>query len=152
MKLSKNLSLEEVIISNTAIKHGIDNTPNGTHLLALIALADNVFQPARNSLGVSIRVSSGYRSLELNIKIGGALSSQHSKGEALDLQIVNKSKNNADLFNFIKNNLDFDQMIWEFGSDDCPAWVHVSYKETGNRKQCLKAYKDSKNRTKYKVI
>ena len=151
MKLSKNLSLREAITSNTATKHSIDNSPNGDHILALVALAEDLFQPLREAMGVPIRISSGYRSPELNKRIGGASSPQHSKGEALDLQIIGKSKTNKDMFIYILRELNFDQLIWEFGDDNNPAWIHVSYKESGNRKQVLKASK-VKGKTVYTVM
>ena len=136
MNLSKNLSLKEAIRSQTATRKGIDNTPGAGHLEALQAIAENVFQPARDFFGVPIRVSSGYRSPALNKAIGGSKTSQHSKGEALDLILEGR---NLSLFMFILNNLDFDQLIWEFGSDVEPDWVHVSYKTSGNRGEVLVA-------------
>ena len=135
MKLSKNLSLSEVVKSATAIKRGISNQPTKQHLQNLIKLAENVFQPLRDYIDKPIRVSSGYRSKELNKLIGGASRSQHSKGEALDLD--NDRETNILMFNYIKDNLDFDQMIWEAGDKNNPAWVHVSYREGRNRKQVL---------------
>jgi len=96
-----------------------------------------------------IFISSGYRSPHLNISIGGISTSQHCKGEALDLDADGY---NYKLFNYIFENLDFDQLIWEFGDDKNPAWVHVSYKIDENRNQVLKAYKDEQGRTKYKEL
>ncbi len=106
-----------------------------------------------NDLGV-IYVSSGYRSDALNKAIGGSRKSQHSKGEALDLDNDNKNvaASNTEIFNYIKDNLDFDQLIWEFGTDENPDWVHVSYLSIDeNRKRCLRAYKEN-GKTKYKII
>jgi hypothetical protein len=145
MMLSKNLSLAEVIKSQTAIRKNIDNIPSLRHQDNLIAIAQAVFQPLRDWYAKPITVSSGYRSPQLNQAINGSLSSQHCKGEALDLDVGDE---NFMLFDYIRLNLDFDQMIWEFGDDVNPAWVHVSYKVSGNRKQILRAVKiDSK--TKY---
>ena len=142
IKLSKNLSLEEVIESNTATKRGIDNNPTDEHLNALKQLAINIFQPLRDYVNSPIRVNSGYRSEELNSIIGGSKTSQHCKGEAIDIKIVSNEFTNADLFNYIKNHLDFDQLIWEFGTDASPRWVHVSYvDEYENRGQVLQAVK-----------
>jgi zinc D-Ala-D-Ala carboxypeptidase len=93
-----------------------------------------VFEPLRIHLNTPIQISSGFRSLQVNKMIGGAKTSQHTKGEAMDLQIGSKG------FNFIKDKLQFDQLIWEFGNDENPAWVHVSY-SSKNRKQVLKATK-----------
>jgi D-alanyl-D-alanine dipeptidase len=95
-----------------------------------------------------IKISSGYRSPELNKLIGGAKASQHNVGEAVDIDLDGK---NGELFSYIVNNLDFDQIIWEFGDDTNPDWVHVSYKSTGNRKQLLKAVKAS-GKTQYQVL
>ena len=154
MKLSKNLSLAEVTKSHTATKYGIDNNPEIEHMLNLKAIAENIFQPCRDHFGKALYVSSGYRSAALNKKSGGASSSQHSKGEALDLDAqVYGGFTNAELFEYIKESLTFDQLIWEFGTDTEPAWVHVSYKKEGNnRHQILKAYFDKDGKTKYKNI
>ena len=153
MKLSKNLSLSEVVKSNNAIRKGIDNSPNNDHLESLEDVAKDIFQPLRDDLGV-IYVSSGYRSDALNKAIGGSRKSQHSKGEALDLDNDNKNgaASNTEIFNYIKDNLDFDQLIWEFGTDVKPDWVHVSYTtKRPNRNQILKAYRQS-GKTKYKSM
>lgn len=140
MNLSKDLTLEEVTHSGTAEKHGIKNdNMTAATLENLKALAISVFQPARDKLG-PIRVSSGYRSPELNKVIGGATHSQHSVGEALDLQGIKVP--NHEIFDFIRKNLVFDQLIWEFGDHKEPDWVHVSFKRTGtNRKMILKSVK-----------
>jgi hypothetical protein len=103
-------------------------------------LAENVFQPIREHFGVPIHISSGYRSAALNKAVGGSASSQHCTGEAIDIDMDGTSITNAQIFNFIKDNLNFDQMIWEFGTDTNPDWVHVSYESTGKqRKQILVA-------------
>ena len=153
MNLSKNLTLAEVTKSNTAIKRGIDNTPHGEHLNNLMSVAQDVFQPIRDYFGKPIAVTSGYRSEALNRIIGGSTTSQHSKGQALDLDAdVFGGVTNADIFTYIRQNLVFDQLIWEFGSDTDPAWVHVSYVDgVPNRKEVLVAYKDARNRTRYKL-
>lgn len=151
MKLSKNLTLAEAVKSQTATRKGIDNTPTNDHLLALKAVANNVFQPVRDYFGIPIAVTSGYRSEALNDAIGGSKTSQHSKGEALDLDAdVFGGVTNKEVFMYILKNLDFDQMIWEFGDEHNPAWVHVSYRADGNnRKEVLRAYKQD-GRTRYK--
>lgn len=149
MQLSTNLSLAEVIRSETAKRKGISNMPTEAHILNLKLVAEKIFQPIREHFGVPIHVSSGYRSKALNDAIGGSLSSQHCSGEALDLDMDGTSITNAQVFNFIKNNLEFDQLIWEFGTDTNPDWVHVSYESTGKqRKQILKAVK-SGGKTSY---
>ena len=153
MKLSKNLSLKEAIKSNTATRLGISNMPEQWEINNLRAVAENVFQPVRDHFGVPIGVSSGYRSKALNKAIGGSKYSQHMIGEALDIDAdIYGGVTNAEIFNYIKNNLEWDQMIWEFGDDDEPNWIHVSYKEAGrNRKQLKRAYRDEKG-VYYKVI
>ena len=148
MILSKNLSLAEVMKSATAIKHGIANEPNSQHLTNLKAVAINIFQPCRDYFGKPLAVTSGYRSPELNDLIGGSKRSQHSKGEALDLDAqVYGGFTNAELFHYIKDNLDFDQLIWEFGNDQEPDWIHCSY-TTNNRGEVLRAYRHN-GKTRY---
>ena len=147
MKLSKNLTLSEATKSHTAIKYGISNKPSGDHLSNLIQIANKIFQPIRDHFNEPIIVSSGYRSKALNDLIGGASGSQHSKGEALDLD---GSVENAYIFEFIKNNLEFDQLIWEFGDEENPDWVHVSYKSENNRGEVLRAVRQS-GRVIYKI-
>ena len=153
MKLSDNLSVAEVTKSTTATRLGIDNTPTVSHLIALKEVADNIFEPLRLHFGVPIGVSSGYRGKELHEAIGGSKRSQHCHGQALDLDAdIYGVITNADIFNRIKNHLDFDQLIWEFGTDNEPSWVHVSYVPDGlNRGEILKAYSEG-GRTKYKRI
>jgi len=142
MQLSKNLALAEVIRSETAKRKGISNIPTPQHIENFKKLAENVFQPIREHFGVPIYISSGYRSKALNTAVGGSLSSQHCSGEAIDIDMDGTSITNKQIFDFIKENLNFDQMIWEFGTDTNPDWVHVSYKSTGKqRKQILKAVK-----------
>jgi len=151
MQISKHLSLAEVSRSETAKRRGINNTPSGEHLENFKKLAENIFEPIREHFGVPIHISSGYRSKELNSAIGGSATSQHCSGEAIDIDMDGSASGvtNAQVFNFIKDNLQFDQLIWEFGSDSNPDWVHVSYETTGKqRKQILKAIK-SGGKTSY---
>jgi hypothetical protein len=142
MKLSTHLDLSEVIRSDSAKRNGISNMPTGEHIANFMLLAEKIFEPIREHFGVPIHISSGYRSKELNAKIGGSATSQHCKGQAVDIDMDNSTNGvtNADVFNFIKDNLPFDQLIWEFGNEDNPDWVHVSYVPNG-RKQILKAFK-----------
>ena len=153
MKLSKNLSLKEVVKSNTAIKNGLDNHPKEEHLENLKAVAANIFQPIRDYFKKPIAVTSGYRGEELNKLIGGSMSSQHCKGEALDIDAdVYKGLTNAEIFNYIALTLDFDQLIWEFGDEKQPNWIHVSYTTSRpNRKEMLAAYREN-GKTRYKKI
>ena len=149
MQLSKNLTLAEVIRSETAKRRGINNMPTPQHIDNFKKLAENVFQPIRDHFGVPIHISSGYRSAALNKAVKGSASSQHCKGEAIDIDMDQTSITNKQVFDFIKENLIFDQLIWEFGTDANPDWIHVSYSTTlKQRKQILKAVKIA-NATKY---
>jgi zinc D-Ala-D-Ala carboxypeptidase len=145
MKLTENLTLLEATKSNTATRLGIDNTPPPAIVERMIETAEKIFQPLRDALG-PIRVSSFYRSPDLNRAIGGSKTSQHCKGEAIDMQGILAS--NKMLFNSACDLEDFDQIIWEFGTLEEPDWVHVSYSKTHNRKQILRATKIGK-RTAY---
>ena len=150
--ISKHISYKEGVYSNTATRKGIDNIPTDDHLHFMEIIAEEVFEPLRAWVGGPIKINSFYRSPELNTAIGGSATSQHCKGQAMDIDDTFGKATNAEMYHFIKDNLDFDQMIWEFGSDDNPDWVHVSYvSEDDNRRRCLKAYKEN-NKTKYKVI
>lgn len=151
MNLSKNLSLAEMISSESAKRNGIKNEPTAEHLDNMKKLATNVFQPIRDYFNVPIHISSGYRSLALNKAIKGSLSSQHCSGEAMDIDMDGTDITNAKIFNYIKDNLVFDQLIWEFGTDKNPDWVHVSYESKGKqRKQVLKATKKN-GKTAYTI-
>ena len=140
MKLSTHLDLSEVIRSDSAKRNGISNMPTPEHIENFKLLAEKIFEPIREHFGVPIRISSGYRSKELNAKIGGSSTSQHCKGQALDIDNDGTTITNKQIFDYIKDNLPFDQLIWEFGNEDNPDWVHVSYVPNG-RKQILKAFK-----------
>ena len=152
MKISDHITYAEAIHSNTAKRKGIDNTPSEAQVEAMRLLAEKIFEPLRKWVGGPIKVNSFFRSETLNEAIGGASSSQHCKGQAIDIDDVYGRKTNADMYHWIQMNLDYDQMIWEFGTDMQPNWIHVSYvSEEKNRNKCLKAYKEH-GRTKYKVI
>jgi hypothetical protein len=150
MKLSNYLSLAEVTRSDTAKRKGISNEPTAEHLENLKTIAFDVFDKVREYFGVPIFVSSGYRSAALNKAIGGSSTSDHNLGKALDLDQDGHGNGvtNADVFKFIKDNLEFDQLIWEFGTDKNPDWVHVGYRKGANRKQILKAVREG-GKTKY---
>jgi len=153
MRISNNITYAEAIHSETAKRKGIDNTPNPTQIEAMKLVAEKIFQPLREWVGGLIKVNSFFRSVELNEAIGGSKTSQHCKGQAIDIDDVYGHKTNAEMYHWIKENLDFDQMIWEFGTDTQPNWIHVSYvSKEDNRNKCLKAYKDEYNKTKYKTI
>ena len=140
MKLSEHLDLSEVTRSNEAKRKGISNMPTPEHIENFKKLAENIFEPIRKHFGVPIMISSGYRSKELNKAIGGATTSQHLLGQAIDIDMDGTSKGvtNKMVFDYIKANLNFDQLINEFDY----SWVHVSYNPTGKqRKQILDAIK-----------
>ena len=142
MQLSENLSLAEVMRSETAKRKGVSNMPTPEHIENFKKLAENIFQPIRKHFAKPIHISSGYRSAALNKAIGGAASSQHCTGEAIDIDMDGTSITNKQVFDYIKEHLNFDQLIWEFGTASNPDWVHVSYESTGKqRKQVLKAVK-----------
>jgi len=150
--ISKHISYKEGTYSNTATRLGIDNTPNDDQLLNMELVADEVFEPLRSYVGGPIKINSFFRCPELNTAIGGSHKSQHCKGQAIDIDDTFGRCTNAEMYHFIKDHLDFDQMIWEFGDNDNPDWVHVSYvSEKDNRNRCLKAYREG-GKTKYKVI
>ena len=151
-KISKHISGREAIESYTAKRKDIENIPSEYELVNMVAVAENVFEPLREWVGGPIKINSFFRSAELNRAIGGSSKSQHCQGRAIDLDDVYGHKTNAEMFNYIKNNLDFDQLIWEFGTDENPNWVHVSYvSEDGNRRRCLKAEKVN-GKTTYSII
>lgn len=142
MKLSEHLELAELIRSESAKRQGISNMPTPEHIENFKLLAEKVFEPIRVNFRCPIHISSGYRSKELNKCIGGSLTSQHCSGEAIDIDMDGSLQGitNKMVFDYIKESLEFDQLIWEFGSDSNPDWVHVSYESTGKqRKQILKA-------------
>lgn len=134
--ISKYITYQEAITSQTAIRRGIRNVPNQQQLEAMQHVALNVFDKVREHFKKPIRVSSFFRNIATNKAVGGSRTSQHMTGEAIDIQAT-KGFTNAQIFNFIKEYLEFDQLIWEFGTEDNPAWVHVSLRKNGNRKQIL---------------
>jgi len=151
-KISKHISYKEGVYSNTALRRGIDNIPSTEALANMQVIAENIFEPLRTYVGGPIKINSFFRCPDLNKAIGGSSKSQHCKGQAMDIDDTFGRMTNAEMYEFIKAHMDFDQLIWEFGDTDNPAWVHVSYvSPEENRNRCLKAYKE-KGRTKYKVI
>ena len=150
--ISEHISYKEGTSSITAIRRGIDNTPNDEQLDNMELIAEKVFEPLRKWVGGPIKINSFFRCPDLNKAIGGSRKSQHCQGQAIDIDDTYKVVANSDMYEYIKNNLDFDQLIWEFGDDDNPNWVHVSYvSKENNRNRCLKAYKEQ-GRSKYMVI
>jgi len=152
MEISKHISYKEATKSNTATRLGIDNTPGDYELTNMQTVAEKIFEPLRAFVGGPIKINSFYRCEELNKAIGGSSRSQHCEGRAIDLDDTFTHATNAEMFNYIKEHLNFDQLIWEFGTSENPDWVHVSYvSEDQNRNRCLKAEKVN-GKTQYSVI
>ena len=151
MQISKHLTFEECTHSDTADKLGIvNNNPNLDTIENMKLLAEKVFEPIREHFNTPIHVSSVFRGIPLNVAIGGSKTSQHCGGQAMDIDMGDKGKpSNFEIFQFIKKNLIFDQLIWELGNDKNPSWVHVSYSNLKNRKQVLKARKNELGKTYY---
>ena len=152
MRISKHISYKEATRSQTAVRKGINNEPDAYQLQNMQVLAEKVFEPLREHFGVPIAINSFFRSQKLNKAIGGAAGSQHTQGRAIDIDDTLGGVSNKQMFEYIKANLDFDQLIWEFGNDNNPDWVHISYvSESENRKRVLKASKKN-GKTVYTVM
>lgn len=153
--ISQHITYKEATHSTTAVRLGIDNAPTMEQLENMKALAGNVFEPLRAWVGEPIQINSFFRSAELNKAIGGSATSQHCANDysaAIDIDDTFCKKTNKEMFDWICKNLTFDQCIFEFGTDENPDWVHVSYRRKGvNRMQVLRAYKKG-GRTVYKQI
>lgn len=138
-RISKHISYKEAVGSNYAKQYGIKNKPNEEQVENMELLAEKVFEPLREWVGCPIRVNSMFRSKELNTALKGSKTSSHMKGEAMDITRMacgkENCKSNLEMFHWIKDNLEFDQLIWEFGKE--PKWLHVSYNKDKNRKQVL---------------
>tara|TARA_R110002167_G_scaffold32533_1_gene105426 strand:+ start:168 stop:638 length:471 start_codon:yes stop_codon:yes gene_type:complete len=151
-KVSKHITYKEATRSVTALRLGIENVPNDYELQNMELIAEKVFEPLRKAVNGPIKINSFFRCEELNKAIGGSSKSQHCQGRAIDIDDVYGYVSNSYMYYYIKDNLDFDQLIWEFGTDTEPDWVHVSYVDSdSNRKRCLLAYKEE-GKTKYKDI
>ena len=150
MKLSANFQLSELVKSQVAERKGIPNNPSPGHIDNLKSLCINVLQPLRSEFDLPVYISSGYRSPELCIAIGSKITSQHAEGKAADLEVV--GVDNYELFMWIKNNLQFDQLILEFYKDGEPdsGWIHVSYDGKNNRNNTLQASRDEQGKVVYK--
>jgi zinc D-Ala-D-Ala carboxypeptidase len=141
MNLTKNFTLEEMTKSETALRYDIDNTPNEQEISAMKLLAEKVLQPVRDHFGKGVKVNSGFRNQDVNQKVGGSRNSDHIRGQACDIEIPGIP--NAELAEWIKDNLEFNQLILEFYTPGVPdsGWVHVSYIPEDNKKQVLTATK-----------
>ena len=150
--ISKHISYKEATRSNTALRRGIENIPDVEELENMKLIAEKVFEPLRKWVGGPIKINSFYRSPELNVAIGGSKKSQHCHGQAIDIDDTYGHRSNASMFKHIRYNMDYDQIIWEFGDEKNPAWVHVSYvSEEKNRNRCLRAHRYN-GKTTYGVI
>mgnify|MGYP003641492634 CR=1 FL=1 len=150
-KISNHISYKEGTGSNTAKRDGILNKPTDDILKNMQEIAEKVFEPLRQWADEPINVNSFYRCPKLNAAIGGSKTSSHMFGKAIDISSLGK-KSNGELFYYIKDNLDFDQLIWEFGNDKNPRWIHVSYNnKKENRKDVLKAKRKGGNLTYYRM-
>lgn len=150
-RISKHITHKEAVHSNTALRLNLKNNPDDYQVSNMVGIATHVFEPLREYVGGPIKINSMFRSEELNTAIGGSSRSQHCEGRAIDLDDTFGHKTNAEMFNYIKENLSFDQMIWEFGDSTNPNWVHVSYvSQEENRKKILIAEKIN-GRTSYRV-
>ena len=151
-KISEHISYKEAVRSDTADRLNIINIPNESELDNMSTISEKIFEPLRSHVGGPIRINSFFRSVELNKAIGGSSTSQHCKGQAFDLDDSYGCMTNAEMYKFVKDNLDFDQMIWEFGDNENPNWIHISYvSQKKNRNRCLKAWKEH-GRTRYTII
>ena len=151
-QISKHISFKEATYSATAEKMEIVNdNPNLAIIENMKLVANKVFEPVRNHFGKPIKISSFFRGMPLNQAIKGSITSQHCSGEAIDIDNNNGTPSNKEIFNYIKKNLEFDQLIWEFGTDTNPDWVHVSFVNGKNRKQVLRAKKIN-GQTSYETI
>jgi len=153
MRLSKNFTLQELTRSNVGLRLGIKNEPTTDGVHKLTMMVNSLVQPIRDKIG-PIRITSGYRSADINAAIGGSLNSQHCRYEAVDCQYVHNNRmDNRKIYDaLIDLDLDFDQCILEFGHPSNPAWIHLSWKVCDNRREVLVAYKDDDNKTKYKEL
>jgi len=151
-KISRHISYKEAVYSATAKRKGIENVPNDDQIYNMRRVADNIFEPLRLYVGGAIKITSFFRSPELNTAIGGSAKSQHCKGQAIDIDDVFGHKSNYEMFEYIRENLDFDQLIYEFGTNDNPDWVHISYvSKKENRNRVLRAIREN-GKTRYELF
>jgi len=152
MKISEHVSYNEAIYSDTALRLNIKNEPNDYQISNMVGIANHVFEPLREYVGGPIKITSMFRNEILNRAIGGAKRSQHMEGRAMDLDDTFGHKTNAEMYHYIKENINFDQLVWEFGTDENPDWIHVSYvSDDQNRQKVLRAVKEN-GKTIYKIF
>ena len=148
-RISEHISYKEGTYSPTAHRLGINNTPNEKQLEAMHNVAENCFEPLREYFGVPIKIESFFRCLALNLTLGSTSGSQHIKGQAIDIDDDYGKITNREMFYWLVFNVEYDQIIWEFGNGENPGWIHVSYREGNNRKKLTVAHKKT-GRTQYK--
>ena len=147
--ISKHVSYHEGTYSRTGERRDLDNTPNENQLKCMKEVAENLFEPLREWVGGPIKINSFFRGEPVNTAIGGSRKSQHMKGQAIDIDDTFGHKKNAEMYHYIKDNLDFDQMIWEFGDDENPNWLHISWVSHRPNRKKLTIAKKVDGRTKY---
>ena len=147
--ISKHISWHEGTYSRTGERKDLDNTPNEDQLKCMKEVAENLFEPLREWVGGAIKINSFFRGEPVNTAIGGSTRSQHMKGQAIDIDDTFGHKTNAEMYHYIKDNLDFDQMIWEFGTDKNPNWLHISWVSHRPNRKKLTIAKKVNGRTKY---
>ena len=148
-RFSKHVSWKEGTHSNTALRRGLDNTPNEDQIKCMKEIAEGLFEPLREWVGGPIKINSFFRGEPVNTAIGGSKRSQHMKGQAMDLDDTFGHKTNAEMYHYIKDNLDFDQLIWEFGDEKNPNWIHVSYVTHRPNRKKLTIAKRIDGKTRY---
>ena len=147
--ISEHISWHEGTYSRTGERRDLDNTPNEDQLKCMKEVAENLFEPLREWVGGGIKINSFFRGEPVNTAIGGSTRSQHMKGQAIDIDDTFGHKTNAEMYHYIKDNLDFDQMIWEFGTDKNPNWLHISWVSHRPNRKKLTIAKKVNGRTRY---
>jgi zinc D-Ala-D-Ala carboxypeptidase len=147
--ISKHISWHEGTYSRTGERRDLDNTPNEDQLKCMKEVAENLFEPLREWVGGPIKINSFFRGEPVNTAIGGSTRSQHMKGQAIDIDDTFGHKTNAEMYHYIKDNLDFDQLIWEFGTDKNPNWLHISWVSHRPNRKKLTIAKKVGGKTKY---
>ena len=147
--ISKHISYHEGTYSQTGVRRNLDNTPNEDQLKCMKEVSENLFEPLRKWVSGPIKINSFFRGEPVNTAIGGSTRSQHMKGQAIDIDDTFGHRTNAEMYHYIKDNLDFDQLIWEFGTDKNPNWLHISWVSHRPNRKKLTIAKKVDGKTKY---
>jgi len=147
--ISKHISYHEGTYSQTGVRRDLDNTPDDKQLKRMEEVAENLFEPLREWVGGPIKINSFFRGEPVNTAIGGSRKSQHMKGQAIDIDDTFGHKTNAEMYHYVKDNLDFDQLIWEFGTDKNPNWLHISWVSHRPNRKKLTVAKKVNGKTRY---